>query len=390
MGNALLPNIAAELASDVYALAQMKDLKSAISKLNLKWGQQFDFNESSTVRGKTGGPGFIKCRTAFGFIVSGKGSFAGHTFAIFRGTQYLADHLTSLNFTLSRSAYGQPIHDGFAQALRSMRQQLQEAMRGFRGTTVHCIGHSLGGALATICAEWITSTYRIKPYLYTFGSPRVGLMGFADICTKRIGCESMFRVYHQTDLVPCLPIWPFIHVPNRGADYYVPSPGIVPAIKYHEARSYVESATGQTWKSLAALKPPRRTDAAIARWLEDTRPLSMTLTNLEWLNDALLYVLRQCMHGAAQIISQAASSYFTLLDSLAYILNRGLDVSKVVSTWVVHLIRKIMIITGHGDAVEAADLSQTFIRSVLVELQRKANDYAQKALSNALVKGRAI
>ena len=38
-----------------------------------------------------------------------------------------------------------------------------------------CVGHSLGGALATVCAVWAPEQYPLAPVsLYTFGQPRVG------------------------------------------------------------------------------------------------------------------------------------------------------------------------------------------------------------------------
>ena len=53
--------------------------------------------------------------------------------------------------------------------------------------TVLCCGHSLGGAIATLCTKWIRESYaEVRPRMYcvTFGSPR-------------IGCEGLLSHYHQ-------------------------------------------------------------------------------------------------------------------------------------------------------------------------------------------------
>jgi len=107
----------------------------------------------------------------------GKGAYKGHAFIILRGTKFLGDWLTNLNVGTSRSAYGQSIHDGFPQAFQSMRSQISPFINSFsnNGThSVHCIGHSLGGGMATICAEYVRASTSHKPYLYTFGAPALG------------------------------------------------------------------------------------------------------------------------------------------------------------------------------------------------------------------------
>lgn len=263
-------------------------------------------------------------------------------------------------------------------------------MKHHQGATVHCIGHSLGGALATLCAEWISSAYSIKPYLYTFGSPRVGLIGFVDMCTKAVGCERIFRAYHKTDIVPCIPIWPFIHTPNSGKDYFIPSPGLVPAAAYHAMEKYVESVSGKSWAVLGALEPEQKSEAGIKEWLKQSGPMNMTISSLEWLNQAIVYVINKCISGAARLISQTATTSLSIMDSLAIILAKGVNMAETVSTWVLYLIRKILTLLGYSPAVEAADITRNYVRSILIDLQQKVNRYAQSALSQTLVQGRGL
>jgi triacylglycerol lipase len=390
---ALNPFLIASLARSVYRLTELGSLSLAIEELNRTYTNQFSFSETNLLKGKTGGPGIIKCQTAFGFTLIGEGALDGHYFMLLRGTNYLADWLTNLNITVSRSTSGQPVHDGFNAAFKSMQPKLTEFMNALPKTkpvTIHCVGHSLGGALATVCAEWVVNSYGMHPYLYTFGSPRVGMVGFADTCTKRVGNSNIFRAYHKTDIVPFIPVWPFIHTPYRSQDYYIPSPGNYPSAEYHSMVHYIESVKGKSWQVLGGLKPEQKSDEGIANWLKQNTPLSMTITNIEWLNHALIYVLKKCVQGAEWLISDAFTSSFTLMDKLAYILSKGVNLAETISSWVVYLIHKIMRILGYGRMVDAAEMTRDFIQTILVQLQQRLNQYAKAALSQALVKGNAI
>ena len=390
---AISPELGVRLANGVYSLNKREKLKDALTDLNLMFGDIFTFSEEALLKAKTGGPWFIKCRTAFGFTLLGKGPLQGHAFFLFRGTQYLADWLTNLNISVSRSPSGQPVHDGFNMAFKTMEPKLKEFMTTVQKsnvTHIHCVGHSLGGALATLCGDWMKSGYKIKPYIYTYGSPRVGLYGFADLCTTTIGAERIFRAYHKTDIVPCIPIWPFIHTPNAGQDYYLPSPGIIPMAEYHGMDHYINSVKGKSWPTLAALESERKSDDGLVRWLKSSSPIGLTITALEWLNQALVYVLKKCLKGVAWAISGTFGTSFTLMDQLAYVLKKGIDVSENVSSLVLNLIKKMMEILGMKKVLKAAELSREFIRSIFLKLQQKVNEFTQAALSKVLVKGRAV
>lgn len=385
---------AAVLADDVYALTKLADLKRAMKYLNDTYGEVFEFSEDQLLKAKTGGPGFIKTRTAFGFVLLGKGRYSGQAFILFRGTQYLADWLTNLNVGVSRTASGQPVHDGFNKTFKSMLRDLNTFManavkKGIH--TIHCIGHSLGGALATICGEWISSSYSKASYVYTFGSPRVGLYDFSHSCTSKLSSKRIFRAYHKTDIVPCIPPWPFVHTPNTGVDYFLPSPGSVPAAEYHDMAHYIESVDDKAWSVLAALKKNCNNNQSIAAWLKGSSPvMNFTISTIEMLSDALIYVLKKCTDGLGQVISRAVGTSYTLLDQLSYILKKGIDISESVSGWVVCLIRKIMQFLGMSKELEAADITAVFIRNIFVMLQQKISVFTKSVLSQSLAKGRAI
>jgi triacylglycerol lipase len=392
-GIILSPAQSSTLSQDVYALTKLKSLDLAINFLDRKYRGRIQFTPDNLLKGKTGGPGFIKCRTAFGFCLIGTKELEGNAFFIFRGTQYLADWLTNLNVMTSKSCYHQTVHDGFNQAFKSMKPQLIQfisTLSKHNITTIHCIGHSLGGALATLCGEWIKFSQNIKPYIYTYGSPRVGLQGFSHMCTSSIGSDRIFRVYHKTDVVPYTPIWPYIHTPDSGTEYYLFSPGVFPGAKYHDMGEYVTSVRKHSWSSLSAFKPEKKTDAGIAHWLKQKGPVGASITVLDWLNDAILFVIKKCVSSAQWIMEKAMSSSATIMDRIAYILSHGATLEENISVWVVYLIRKIMSFLGQALDCSQQDINRQFVIKVFTQLQQKLNSIAQNALSQALVDSRAI
>ncbi|GAB4818261.1 hypothetical protein N2152v2_005307 [Parachlorella kessleri] len=70
---------------------------------------------------------------------------------------------------------------------------------------VYVVGHSLGGALATICALDIRLNLGIEDVrLYSYGSPRVGNSVFAEWFRQYV--KVRWRFTHNRDMVPSVPI----------------------------------------------------------------------------------------------------------------------------------------------------------------------------------------
>jgi pimeloyl-ACP methyl ester carboxylesterase len=90
------------------------------------------------------------------------------------------------------------VHDGFYAYWRELRYKIIPACTGRRVTIA---GHSLGGALATLCAMDLLPAQVER--VVTFGSPRVGDAGFA----LRYGelAKRTARYVHLFDPVPWLP-----------------------------------------------------------------------------------------------------------------------------------------------------------------------------------------
>ncbi|KAI5065351.1 hypothetical protein GOP47_0020046 [Adiantum capillus-veneris] len=73
---------------------------------------------------------------------------------------------------------------------------------------VICMGHSLGGALATLCAQWCQYVAYKKAQIWcvTVGSPRVGNTEFAqDFDMNVVKDGRSYRVVNKGDIVPYIP-----------------------------------------------------------------------------------------------------------------------------------------------------------------------------------------
>jgi len=304
------------------------------------------------------------------FFLIGTQAYKGHAFIILRGTKILADWLTNLNVGVSRSVNGQSIHDGFNQAFKTMLPQLAPFVSGLISNnihSIHCVGHSLGGALATLCAEHIQLATKRKPYLYTFGAPRVGLRDFADTLSMNVWPENIYRVYHRTDIVPCIPFWPFIHAPTKMSaqyDYYQPSPGDFPSGEYHSMTRYVATVGEQSWSALRSKRAEITSDKHVEQWILHKGSVNFSVTNLRWLDKAINYVLAKTVNNLGGALTVVSGSTFTLMDRLSYILVKGIDVSENLSSLVLGLISKILKMLGLNKTLNAAQMTHGFIRSV--------------------------
>lgn len=108
------------------------------------------------------------------------------------------------------SKSGALMHSGFVAAYFSMRQQIQDYIGSQSSsqalTSVTTTGHSLGGALATLCAVDLQYNFSdLAIEVYTFGAPKVGNDGFCESFNRRV--PSSYHFVNGMDIVPELPRW---------------------------------------------------------------------------------------------------------------------------------------------------------------------------------------
>ncbi len=366
-GVALTPVFAANLASDVYGL---KDIDGPRA-FNLKYKDAFNLDSSSMVKGKTGGI-IVNKKHVMAFFGVGKGKYKGQAFVAIKGTASLYDALTDLNAGVHSSHTGFKVHQGFYYAFDSILTELRQFISSLKGVSVvHCVGHSLGGAVATLAADWIKANSAISSVrLYTFGSPRVGLENFAAKCASRLVAMNIHRLYHRTDPVPMVPTWPFFHVPMEEG-YLVNSPVAVVPWEYHKMKHYIRSAEKVgDWTGFAKYRPVNYMDSAIEHWLKSDGVVTFVASTLEILDAAFIYVIKKILNISGIAIVLGGGATFTLLDRMAMYMAKGAKASTDLSIWVYHLVKKMAALIGIK-VKEGMDFTVTFIRHVFMSLHRK-------------------
>lgn len=160
---------------------------------------------------------FLSSRELFGFITESDTQIN----IVFRGTTTASDWISDAIASQTPFPYakeGGLVHQGFLDIYQSARKQILTAMNKLSAKKqLYLTGHSLGGALATLCAVDLAMNTKFNPSVYTFGSPRVGNPTFAKLFNRCTGPH--YRVYNQTDMVPKLP--PLVYKsPRTGGIYH--------------------------------------------------------------------------------------------------------------------------------------------------------------------------
>ncbi len=135
----------------------------------------------------------------------------------FRGTQpnQRIDWLS--DFEASHESWGHPVgkvHKGFYEGLRAVwghpingKQVLPQRLLDRGNRTVWITGHSLGGALAEVCAaEAYFACHVPVESVYTFGQPRLGDEAFSRLVNAALG-DRIFRLINNRDIVPRVPFF---------------------------------------------------------------------------------------------------------------------------------------------------------------------------------------
>ena len=125
------------------------------------------------------------------------------------------------------------VHTGFLDSWRGGRKPIINSWKvvldTYPGYKTAVTGHSLGGALATLCALQLKkSVPAASVSLFTYGCPRVGDQTFANFIESSLGSNS-YRVTHLNDPVPRLPgtLFGFKH---PYPEYHITSPHIPDAL----------------------------------------------------------------------------------------------------------------------------------------------------------------
>jgi len=131
----------------------------------------------------------------------------------FRGTRswenWVQDFAFFQTVPFHGSIPGAEVHWGFMEGYRSLRDQVRQAAAFYRKRLPKkpflVLGHSLGGAIATLAAADLRVENSTNPIeLWTFGSPRLGNTRFAEFVDR--STTGSWRIVNRRDPVPHLPM----------------------------------------------------------------------------------------------------------------------------------------------------------------------------------------
>ncbi|MFC5402883.1 lipase family protein [Cohnella soli] len=189
----------------------------------------------------------------FGFIIESD----SHVVIAFRGTSSTQDWVTDAMASQVKVKWTKEAgaaHRGFSRIYGSARDQVLEALDNLPTDKVlYLTGHSLGGALATLCALDASDNSSFKsPTTYTFGSPRVGDPTFAKAFRER-GGES-FRVNNRFDVVTHLPPQTY-KLPKRDKTFYYEHVTKPETLSFHNGSVPANHVIGSYYAVLAERNP---------------------------------------------------------------------------------------------------------------------------------------
>jgi triacylglycerol lipase len=376
--NELSPQEAWMAADTVYKTKiaeSSKEVGATFASMQLK---AFEYQDLM-VQGVSGP---MPLQTVTGFAFVGKGTAQtgrpGEALIATRGTDSLADVWTDLNGAFTRSrTNGSWIHSGFNDTYNSFRGTLLNWIENNQDVrTVHCVGHSLGGALATLVAEELSAMGKAVA-LYTFGSPRVGIQGFAEHMRKRLG-TNMYRVANIADPVTMVGPWLYTHIPSPSI-YPVAWKGASVSFAAHKMTNYKDGIQDAGWANLARIPEPDANESEIKGLLaaDDSmdRITMYSMPGLYMINKCLTYLVRK----AARFVPVAVMAHMTVLDKLSYLLYTGYAASNGDSESYSRLMGWILKFLGRP-AATMAEVSIAFVRWCLGSFLSVINSLAWRAV----------
>jgi triacylglycerol lipase len=382
----LSPAQAAAIARGVYLLRDqsVSALRNDGRGSRLGCEGLFKVEEDSSFKGKSGA--LWKRISNFGYIAEGEGAYQGEVLLVTRGTAILPDWVTDANCGMQIGPGGHLVHAGFNDTWKSFTAEVQAFLRGRNPSTIHCVGHSLGGALATLNADHLSSVGAGQVKLYTFGCPRTGTIPFARALTTRVGAQNMFRVHHLSDPVTMVPIFPFQHVPTHlpGLSITNSDNGLINFNAHRMLASYEPAVSGLSWEDLVKAQPQAPSDIKTQSWLESMAANQGTVLKgsakaLTMIGHAMTWLLKKAGQLMVGVLGTAIAVGCTVLDQVAWMLTKAVELSAQLGRMVMGLIVAIMRFLGRT-ASTAGQITTAFLRWVMELLFGTLRQVAIRAL----------
>lgn len=324
--------------------------------------------------------------SGFGYTLSFTGGGRKHVIFATRGTRpemaWKPDLLTDARGAMTSFGDYGVVHKGFKVTFDSILPNImRDRSLVETADVVHCVGHSLGGAVATLLAGHFAAQGRAVR-LYTFGSPRVGALGAHAAIQQRIGAENIFRVAHDLDPISLVAPFPYVHVlpsPSDENNMTLLSPtGRLFSTANHDMAEYIRSVGTMEWTGVRrAASLVDHDDALVARWLlhEDNNP--------GWVQYASARTLSLLFKLFRHVLSSLSVSIFlglSAVDLLAEVLMKGLHKIQEMGTRLMRLLRYAATWAGVKVA-EGADIGGEVIRTILKKMLSALKDLGSGAVA---------
>ncbi len=315
----LTPTQSAKFANAVYGIKSESDIAAGLVLRNegdLLRSDTFDVGAARIVMGSSGAG--IRATSGFTMVIPPKGS-SGEYIVTTRGTASIYDGLSDLMAALEPGPGGHQVHAGFNRVAQSVMGDVLGTLRGKNPSHIHCIGHSLGGAIANLLALQLNAEVS-GVSLYTFGAPRTGCESFCQAMVGSLGAENIYRCFNLRDPVPMVPIYPYLHAPTALPGALVGAGNGPAFFDAHFLTHYIPRTKDQTWEGLRriAIETPLSTEDLLQRAAESVRIPGLGIA-LHWLGRALGALL-----GAAnRILGSRVTGGLTVLDRMSWMLVNG-------------------------------------------------------------------
>jgi triacylglycerol lipase len=358
-------------------------VKEGATNVSLK-GTELGSGKLRSVVAGTSGMGTC---SGFGYLLDVKKGDRRHAIIATRGTRPemgAPDLLTDARAAMTGFGDFGLVHKGFKVTFDSVIGNLRGAQTSVMDAdVVHCVGHSLGGAVATLMAAHYAGLGK-KVKLYTFGSPRVGaFMSYAAMHGK-IGKQNIYRVAHDLDPVSLVGPYPYIHVNPSVADennMTLPSPtGSLFSVANHDMERYINSVAKSaelSWEN--AQDAARQTDhdnCVLAKWLlHDENKAGW----VQFASAKTLGILFKLFSHVLKGISTCLILGLTAVDLLAEMLHNGMTKMALLGEQIFTLLRHAA--EWAGITVSAgAQFTTQIIGRILAMMLARLNSMAMHAI----------
>lgn len=358
-------------------------------------GRELPFLDKNSVKLITATSGLTSpVSSGFGFMAQLNGGRSREIVIATRGTATWADAGTDINAIPTPGPTGHAIHKGFGTTFKSYVQQLNEFIKqqnlGFKPTAMHCMGHSLGGALANLnaaaCAE-----LGLNAYLYTVAAPRVGMVPYAEHLSKKMKAAHVYRVANEADIVTMVPCYPFVHSPYVHGTYLLEAGMLKINPMQHMLANGYGSMVNSSWKQMQSLTqgkqqqlenslyPANNKEAGQFEQLAKMPGAMFSGRLLKLINKAIHDMLTRLGAQSLLSVGHYRTGAFTVLDQMAEILARYAQASHKQAKEVAGMLNAIMAYLGRSTHA-LVDASVATIRWVFNLLHHSVNAMAKQAI----------